>query len=181
MAQLYIGDMHYGHSKVIEYDLRPFRNVSEMNDALVANWNGAVTEADTVYVLGDMFFNQGAQKQVDILQALNGHKILVRGNHDYIKSTGLVYRMFDDISSYLEVWDKDRRVVLCHYPIASYRNSSHGWYHLYAHVHNSKEDIAVRALYKSLGLNRTFNVGAMMPWMNYTPRTLDWLIERKDG
>ena len=26
---------------------------------------------------------------------------------------------------------------------------------------------------------RMYNVGCMMPWMDYTPRTLDWIVEQE--
>lgn len=52
----YIADWHYNHSNILAYDNRPFTTVEEMNTALADRWNAAVTPADTVYVLGDMFW-----------------------------------------------------------------------------------------------------------------------------
>lgn len=49
----YIADLHLGHANVIGYDNRPFADVSEMDEALIRNWNNTVTAMDTVYVLGD--------------------------------------------------------------------------------------------------------------------------------
>ena len=52
----YIGDPHLGHEAIIRLCNRPFADVDEMNEAIVCNWNSAVTNQDTVYVLGDFIW-----------------------------------------------------------------------------------------------------------------------------
>ena len=179
----YIADWHYNHANILSYDNRPFKTVEEMDAALVERWNATVTSADTVYVLGDMFWG-GETKAVPVLDSLNGKKILIKGNHDRCKNTEFRKR-FDPISGYLEITDGDRHVVLCHYPMPCFKNHFHGWYHLYGHVHNSFEANMMehdRMLLEDLYCRKCnmFNVGAMMPWMDYTPRTLDE-IERRSS
>ena len=179
----YIADWHYNHANILSYDNRPFKTVEEMDAALVERWNATVTSADTVYVLGDMFWG-GETKAVPVLDSLNGKKILIKGNHDRCKNTEFRKR-FDQISGYLEITDGDRHVVLCHYPMPCFKNHFHGWYHLYGHVHNSFEANMMehdRMLLEDLYCRKCnmFNVGAMMPWMDYTPRTLDE-IERRSS
>lgn len=176
----YIADWHYGHKNVITFDNRPFASLDEMNTVLVNRWNNTVTDNDTVYVLGDMFYCKRNLISA-VLDKLNGHKILIRGNHD--KLTPRQRRYFDDIVDYMEIVDGDRNVVLSHYPIVSYKNMRHGWLHLYAHVHNSDENILVQNTFRrmqKLQENHTkpqaFNVGVMMPYMNYTPQTLESII-----
>ena len=179
----YIADWHYNHANILAYDNRPFKTVEEMDAALVERWNATVTSADTVYVLGDMFWG-GETKAVPVLDSLNGKKILIKGNHDRCKNTEFRKR-FDQISGYLEITDGDRHVVLCHYPMPCFKNHFHGWYHLYGHVHNSFEANMMehdRMLLEDLYCRKCnmFNVGAMMPWMDYTLRTLDE-IERRSS
>lgn len=179
----YIADWHYNHPNILSYDNRPFKTVEEMDAALVERWNATVTSADTVYVLGDMFWG-GETKAVPVLDSLNGKKILIKGNHDRCKNTEFRKR-FDQISGYLEITDGDRHVVLSHYPMPCFKNHFHGWYHLYGHVHNSFEANMMehdRMLLEDLYCRKCnmFNVGAMMPWMDYTPRTLDE-IERRSS
>ena len=74
-----------------------------------------------------------------------------------------------------------RTVILCHYPIPCFKNHFYGSFHLYGHVHNSFEwNMMEHDKYLMEELYTTpcqmFNVGAMMPWMDYTPRTLDEII-----
>ena len=179
--QLYIGDWHYRHKNILHLDNRPFTSIEAMDEAMIANWNGAVQPEDTVYVLGDMFWCSELAA-VSILRELNGRKVLVKGNHDTTKRAEF-RAQFAQIADYLEVKDGDRNVVLCHYPIVCFKNHYYGWYHLYAHVHTSFEASIMehdRWLLEELYGKKTqmFNVGVMQPWMGYTPRTLDEIIAR---
>lgn len=176
MPNFYIADWHYGHKNILAYDNRPFKTIEEMNKTLVDRWNGAVSPGDRVFILGDMFWcNEDCA--VPILEILNGTKILVVGNHDTYKKQQF-REQFSHITEYLEVKDGDKSVVLCHYPMPCFKNHFHGWYHLYGHVHNSFEWNMMehdKMLMKELYGHdcNMFNVGAMMPWMDYTPRTLE--------
>ncbi|SEH37536.1 metallophosphoesterase [Selenomonas sp. KH1T6] len=89
-----VSDTHFYHKNIIEYCHRPFRNIEEMNQTLISNWNNAVSPEDKVYHLGDFamaHFIEGqweSYKQAyirtcqELLAKLNGHKILILGNHD---------------------------------------------------------------------------------------------------
>ena len=63
-----------------------------------------------------------------------------------------------------------------------YKNMTNpNWYHLYGHVHASWDHNMtenwrkqIEALY--LTEWKGYNVGCMMPYMDYTPRTLDEII-----
>ena len=83
----------------------------------------------------------------------------------------------------MEVKDNGKHIVLCHYPIPCFKNHYYGWYHLYGHVHNSFEynmmehdKYLMETLY-NYPCNM-YNVGAMMPYIDYTPRTLDEIINK---
>lgn len=182
--KFYIADWHYGHTNVIAFDNRPFLSIEQMNETLIRRWNGVVESGDIVYVLGDMFWCS-ASVAIPVLQKLNGQKILIKGNHDRCNDTRFL-KKFVKVNEYLEVEDGGRKVVLCHYPIPCFKNHFYGWYHLYGHVHNSFEanmmehtKYLMQELYGHQCL--MFNVGAMMPWMDYTPRTLDQIIGGADN
>lgn len=174
--KLYISDWHYGHANVLGFDNRPFVNVEQMNEELIRRWNNAVSDGDLVYILGDMFWCSPKQA-TPIMEQLNGQKILVKGNHDRWHDSKFD-KLFVKIDEYIETEDNGRKVVLCHYPIPCFKNHFYGWVHLYGHVHNSFEWNMMehqRFLMEELYDRQCnmINVGAMMPWMDYTPRTLD--------
>ena len=104
--KLYIADWHYAHANILAFDNRPFKTVEEMNEELVKRWNAAVNPGDTVYVLGDMFWCISSQA-VPILQALNGQKFLIKGNHDR-SNDGKFVKEFAKSTEYLEVNDNFR-------------------------------------------------------------------------
>lgn len=153
--KLYISDWHYGHNNILAFDNRPFKTVEDMNAALVERWNAAVHPGDTVYVLGDMFWCN-MQEAISVLNQLNGQVFLIKGNHDRC-SDGRFLKKFVKVTEYLEVEDSDRKVVLCHYPIPCFKNH-----------------FLMQELYGHPCL--MYNVGSMMPWMDYTPRTLDEIL-----
>jgi calcineurin-like phosphoesterase family protein len=74
-----ISDTHFDHENIIRYCNRPFKDLSEMNREIVTRWNMAVRPQDTVFFVGDLCFGNRSKMW---LNALNGNKILIRGNHD---------------------------------------------------------------------------------------------------
>jgi calcineurin-like phosphoesterase family protein len=174
--KFYISDLHIDHANVLGFDNRPFKDVEEMNNELIRRWNDMVSDGDLVYILGDMFWCS-PKKAMPIMEQLNGQKILVKGNHDRWHDSRFD-KMFAKIDEYIETEDNGRKIVLCHYPIPCFKNHFYGWTHLYGHVHNSFEWNMMehqRFLMEELYTRQCnmINVGAMMPYMDYTPRTLD--------
>lgn len=182
----YISDTHFNHANIIAFDNRPFKSVEEMNETLIQNWNSVVQNDDEIYILGDFHWGK-AKEWPSILERLNGQKVLIRGNHDLkLPFTPECRKHFADVKDYKEIVDGDRHIVLCHYPIPTYKNLYHGWYHLYGHVHTTAENNMADHFFKVVSdyyelPRRAFNVGCMMPYMNYTPRTLDEIIAGAQG
>lgn len=181
--KFYIADWHYGHANAIGFDNRPFKSVEEMNEALVERWNNAVEPGDIVYVLGDMFWRSTGGAEV--LGRLNGQKILIKGNHDRCNEREFA-KSFEKITDYLEVVDGENHVILCHYPIPCFKNHFYGYIHLYGHVHSSFEwnmmchqKFLMEELYERQC--RMYNVGVMMSYMDYTPRTLEEILAANEN
>ena len=182
MTIRYIADMHFDYDSIIAYDNRPFDSVEEMNEALIANWNRVVTDLeDLTWILGD-FCSGDAERWCELLSRLNGRKALILGNHDdpSVLNVEAVRAQLEDVAEYREITDQGRHVVLCHYPILAFRDHYFGWYHLYGHVHASYEwnvtenaKRLLQKLYVRDDVCRMYNVGAMIPVMRYTPRSLD--------
>lgn len=183
MTIRYIADMHFDDESIIAYDNRPFDSVEEMDESLIANWNRVVTDSeDLTWILGD-FCSGDAACWTRHLSRLSGRKALILGNHDDPNTVAAVRGFLEDIAEYREILDRDRHVVLCHYPILGFRDHYFGWVHLYGHVHSSYEwNIAENAkrllkkLYVRDDICQMHNTGAMLSYMAYTPRTLDEIL-----
>lgn len=187
----YISDLHLGHKNVIRLDHRPFFDLEQMEETIVMNWNAAVRPDDTVYILGDFCWGK-ADEWTRILRRLKGQKVLIRGNHDLRNPPAKVKNLFADICPYKEIDDNGRKVLMCHYPMLFYKHSNNSnYYMLCGHVHQTKENDYLEAFAKRMRVDdsggvmgfkncaQIYNVGAMMPYMQYTPRTLDEIICRK--
>lgn len=177
----YIADMHFDDTDIIAYDNRPFDSVDEMNKTLVDRWNRVVGPDDLTWILGD-FCTGDSDRWAYHLSRLNGRKALIIGNHDSADAAGMLRNLFEDVAEYREIDDGGRHVVLCHYPMLCFHDHYFGWTHLYGHVHASYEwnvtehaKRQLKKLYVRDDICRMANVGAMMPYMNYTPRSLEEL------
>lgn len=176
----YISDTHFGHKNILRYDNRPFFTLSEMEKAIIENWNRVVSKNDTVYILGD-FSWYGDKETIEILNKLAGQKILVKGNHD--KFSKKVFDCFAKVCDYLEITDNNNKVILSHYPMPFWNGQFRDSVHLYGHVHNSHQWNVCENLKNELRQlqdlpMRMYNVGCMMEWMDYTPRTLQEIQEK---
>ena len=177
----FISDLHFGHINILSYDNRPFRTIEEHDEALINNWNSVVGADDTVWVLGD-FSWYGAEKTIEIFNRLNGIKKLCIGNHDHkLLNDMRVWRLFKEVCDYKELRIGKTGIVLCHYPIPCYNKHLYGWTHFYGHVHNGFEwDMMEHSRYEMTELYNKqcnmINVGCMMPYMNYMPKTADQIV-----
>ena len=143
----YIADLHFFHAALNEHmDHRGFGSVEEMNEYMVARWNGKVRRNDDVVVIGDLSWGK-AEETNALLKRLNGTLCLITGNHDRILSDRRVdVSRFKWMKPYEELSDNKRKVVLCHYPIMCYngqyrldKNGEPKTYMLYGHVHDSMD------------------------------------------
>ena len=184
----YIGDLHYGHSNTLAYDRRPFLTVESHDEAIIERWNDTVNIDDHTYIMGDLSYHN-VTKTIDIINQLNGDKTLIIGNHDqrYLKNREF-RNLFREIAYYKEVdLNGGLKLVLCHYPIVAFNGQFRQAIHLYAHVHNSPQYLMVDNMRKLTekergnGTCRMYNTGAMLDYMNFTPRTLDEILAACEG
>lgn len=181
--------MHFGHSNIIGFDKRPFINTKEMDEELIRRWNSVVTPSDSVYILGDFCWSRNSDDWINYLNKLNGQKFLIKGNHD-AKLTDKAKKKFAQICDYKEVKENGKTIILSHYPILTYRSDyRENIYMFYGHVHKTKEADVITEMI-SLIKNKPeeywqggvkpyanlYNVGCMLDYMDYTPRTADEII-----
>lgn len=121
----FTSDEHYGHKNIVRYCNRPFKTVEEMDAEIIKRHNEIVTENDTTYHLGDFTFKDHEH----YVKQLNGAHIFIKGNHDrfFIKH------------NLLDITIKGQPITLCHYPMVVWNRSHYNSWHLFGHVHNSKE------------------------------------------
>ena len=190
MKNFYIADLHIGHANIIKFDQRPFADINEMHRAIVENWNRVVRGDDTVYILGDFCWAKESDWPF-YLAPLAGQKVLIRGNHDPKQFSQATKKYFSDIKDYKEITDSGRHVILSHYPIPFHKaDYDPNCWMLYGHVHTTREHEFMVKLRREIKASCTeqghcvanwVNVGCMMPWMDYTPRTLEEIIEREQA
>ena len=177
----YIADLHLAHKNVLKYDSRPFEDCEQMKEALIRNWNNAVSPDDDVYILGDITWKNSAGE--DLLRRTAGRKHLILGNHD--KPTEEMKRCFEWIKEYAVIKDGETEVVLFHYPIASWYDQFRGSVHLFGHVHCNRDYTAFLRYLEICDEmeipHECYNVGCMMPYMRYTPRTLAEIRDEARG
>jgi calcineurin-like phosphoesterase family protein len=131
MALLFTADTHFGDHRTINIHGRPFASVAEMDEALVAGWNAAVADGDTVWHLGD--FARRAADVPGLLARLNGTKHLVRGNNDPPGTSEAAG--WASVHDYAEIEADGLRLVLCHYPFRSWNGQHRGAINLHGHSH----------------------------------------------
>ncbi|MDR3215981.1 MAG: metallophosphoesterase family protein [Clostridiaceae bacterium] len=169
----YTADWHFGHANIIKHSNRPFASAEEMDKALIANYNSVVTNADTVYVLGDVSWCS-FEAMKPILQKLKGTKHLILGNHDKgLRNNLEAADCFASISDMLEIRDNGRKVVLCHYPMLSWNGLFKDTVHVFGHIHNNTSDPGFEVLENLNAYNAGVDVNG------YMPVTLEQLIENK--
>lgn len=159
MNKWVISDTHWGHTKIIECENRPFSSTEEMDEVMIQNWNSVVQDDDLVYHLGDIFLC-GAPQAHRIQERLKGTIVLFLGNHDHF-TVGHYQRMGF-------VVEKEPRVVdgmlFSHYPSSeTIVKNVHG------HVHSRIQDLDQR-IYKCVSVECT----------NYTPLHFDELMSWKN-
>lgn len=125
-------DLHLGHAGILAFKdknghpLRPFTDLEEMHSTIITNWNSIVKPQDKVYVLGDVVIKRWA---FNVLEGLNGDKVLIKGNHDIFKLKDYL-PYFRDVRAY-SLLD---RAFLSHIPIhpdslSRWRANIHGHTH----------------------------------------------------
>ena len=74
-------DLHLNHNKSFIYEPRGFKNIYEMNNTIIKNFNSIITWEDDLYLLGDNFLGE-LESGISLFNQLPGKIHLIWGNHD---------------------------------------------------------------------------------------------------
>jgi len=158
VKRFFTSDLHFSHRNVINYCKRPYKDVTEMNNAIVQEWNRVVGPDDIVYILGDVSLNPKVVEEW--VPKLNGVLYLIHGNHDatYPIAHGKPNRKASKMkeryhtAGFKAVLDQTtvelkngRKVLLSHLPYSSTKNyddrfmdmrpKDNGLFLLHGHLH----------------------------------------------
>lgn len=170
----YISDHHFSHANLLldSYVTRPFLNVEAMDLFMTEAWNFVVSPGDTVIYGGDLTLSSKRQYKTlvpNILNRLNGIKILVKGNHD--RSHGTMVKLGFQSSS---LYHFENGILVIHKLLLNWDRLKHqieqADYVLYGHVHNLLLDDP-----RVAGKEKFINI-CVEP-LAYIPRTIGELKE----
>lgn len=136
----FTSDTHFKHGNIIKYCNRPFESSSDMNNALVSNWNKVVAPNDIVFHLGDFCFGD-RKTWKSFCSKLNGTKYLIQGNHD--RENEIYYEGFELVCDIAQVAIYDNELedystlILCHYCLTTWPGQWNGAVHCFGHSHTS--------------------------------------------
>lgn len=190
-----ISDLHLWHPSFLEFEglIEKGYNIDSYLSMVKERWNSVVSPSDIVVVVGDFIWKTAPLGDaIKFVKSLNGHKVLVLGNHDQIitkQENSSLRACFKEIhSGYYELKYNKTLYVFSHYPINfSNRHWNDNTIMVYGHVHNTMEEGLVRKFnaisYSAWVSNSSrpnsnyghlmVNVGGMMNYMNYTPMPLE--------
>lgn len=111
-----------------------FASAKEADEYMVCAWNAVVKPSDHIYHLGDVCIDR---KYLSLLGQLNGHKRLVRGNHDIFR-TRFYAAHFEEIYG-VRVLDN---IIFSHVPLARecLATPRRQWVNVHGHLHTLKLD-----------------------------------------
>lgn len=142
--------------------VRPFLCANECDDLMVENWNKTVRPNDKIYHLGDVAIKR---QYIQVLEKLNGDKILVRGNHDIFKLKDYTPYFRDIRASH-----KLDNFLLSHYPVHQDCLEGHLKFNVHGHLHYK------RVLQNPNAIHPKY-VNVSVECINYTPVSFDEVVK----
>ncbi len=127
-------DYHLGHSNIIKYCNRPFKNTAEMDDYIIKVLKQVSKPGDKLYYLGDLTFKEkiarGFFREFEYLEI---HYII--GNHDNSKVLKLAEENCASVSQIKHIKLNNQPLTLCHYAMRVWPKSHFNAWQLYGHSH----------------------------------------------
>ena len=173
MSFFWTADLHFDHSNMIGYMDRPYKDVQEMNESLMANINSTVGKGDVLIIAGDLtLWHKKEKVHKEWINNMNGTIICLKGNHDYWLGKGkgryIYHKKIGDVYT-----------VTSHYAMRVWNRSHRGSINLHGHSHGGLDrwknqlDVGVDSAFKLLGEYRPFSFEEVLYFIQqYTDITL---------
>jgi len=139
-------NQQFGRAGAINAYKRPFADVDEMDEYLIAQWNRTVTHEDSVFVLGNFAWDPETAERLS--KSLNGTIYVIPGEWD--KAIKDITEIQGSNISYINVGIKELpslTSVLSYWPLNEWTKKKKGWVSFIGHPakkykSNHKENIA---------------------------------------
>jgi len=131
MAQVrFIADLHFGHKWMAEH--RGFSDVHQHDEHIIDCWNSVVNKKDIVYILGDITMESADHYYR--LNAMNGRKKVVLGNHDDPRHVLELLKYVEEVSGMV----KYKGIWLTHCPVHERELEFRVPRNIHGHIHEHK-------------------------------------------
>ena len=170
----FTSDLHHKHKRIAELTKRNEVVSAEQHDEwLVDLINSEVTNADVLYLLGDISFSRNYEEVARFYKQLKGQKFVVKGNHDdrkvlnQLRENHLIQDWFD----YKEIKSEGLHICMMHFPIASWNKMHYGSWMLHGHSHGSYTapgkilDVGIDSAYNIFDEHRVFSLESLVYYM----------------
>lgn len=114
----FTSDLHFGHANILKFEpnrktVLKCETIEEHDNKLLERINRVVNPEDTLYLLGDITFGN---KGWGWIEALHGHKILIKGNHDSMSDGSYRRAGIQVVAEDMIIKAGKERLRLHHYP-----------------------------------------------------------------
>ncbi len=146
-----VSDTHFSHKNIIKYCDRPFKDIDEMNNFMIEQWNSVVSKDDIVYHLGDFTWDNNRERFGELVSSLNGRIRLLKGNHDRLKPYAYLNLGFDKV--YEDPFVLDGYIIMSHEQMFTSYESL--FINIFGHSHNAPEVLTLSPLGACVCVERT--------------------------
>jgi calcineurin-like phosphoesterase family protein len=162
----FISDTHFGHENIYRVPfrrvdgspLRPFPTAADADNYMIEKWNEIVKPSDHIYHLGDVVIDR---KHLAIVPKLNGHKRLIRGNHDIFKTRFYFDAGFEEIYGVRVFHD----MIFSHIPLHPTCINQRWKGNVHGHLHGNE-------------MNEPRYLNISVEWTDYAPISLEQIREK---
>lgn len=133
-------DLHIGHDRDFIVQDRGFQTITDHDNTIVERWNKTVSKEDEVYLLGDVMMKD-TDYGMKILESLNGHIHIIRGNHDTDEKIKAYLESDNVIEAVAATYYRMGKITfyMSHYPTlvshSKLKKMNHALINLYGHTH----------------------------------------------